>query len=32
MKLYITRHGETQRNAEQRVLGRTDQPLSETGL
>lgn len=32
MKLYITRHGETKRNAEQRVLGRTDDPLSEKGL
>lgn len=32
MKLYITRHGETQRNAEQKVLGRTDDPLSEKGL
>ena len=32
MKLYITRPGETMRNAEQRVLGRTDDPLSEKGL
>lgn len=32
MKLYITRHGETMRNAEQRVLGRTDDPLSKKGL
>lgn len=32
MKLYITRHGETMRNAEQRVLGRTDDPLSEKGV
>lgn len=32
MKLYITRHGETVRNAEQKVLGRTDDPLSEKGL
>lgn len=31
MKLYITRHGETMRNAEQRVLGRTDDPLSSKG-
>lgn len=31
MKLYITRHGETMRNAEYRVLGRTDDPLSEKG-
>ena len=31
MKLYITRHGETMRNAEQRILGRTDDPLSEKG-
>lgn len=31
MKLYITRHGETSRNAEQRVLGRTDDPLSAKG-
>ena len=26
MELYITRHGETMRNAEYRVLGRTDDP------
>ena len=32
MKLYITRHGETKRNKDQRVLGRTDDPLSEKGL
>lgn len=31
MKLYITRHGETMRNAEQRILGRTDDPLSDRG-
>jgi len=31
VKLYITRHGETLRNAEQRILGRTDDPLSEKG-
>ncbi len=31
MKLYITRHGETLRNAEQKVLGRTDDPLSAKG-
>lgn len=31
MKIYITRHGETLRNVEQRVLGRTDEPLSEKG-
>lgn len=31
MKLYITRHGETLRNAEERVLGRTDDPLSAKG-
>ena len=31
MKLYITRHGETFRNAENRVLGRTDDPLSAKG-
>ena len=31
MKLYITRHGETARHAENRVLGRTDIPLNEKG-
>jgi probable phosphoglycerate mutase len=31
MKIYITRHGETMRNAEQRILGRTDDPLSVKG-
>lgn len=31
MKLYITRHGETSRNAENRVLGRSDIPLNEKG-
>ena len=32
MKLYIARHGETQWNVENRVSGRTDIPLTETGL
>lgn len=31
MKLYITRHGETTRNADNCVLGRSDIPLNETG-
>lgn len=31
MKLYITRHGETDWNKENRVLGRPDIPLNETG-
>ena len=32
MKLYIARHGETAWNTENRVSGRTDIPLTETGL
>lgn len=32
MKLYLTRHGETDWNVQNRVLGRTDIPLNETGL
>ena len=32
MKLMVTRHGETDWNRENRVLGRTDAPLNETGL
>lgn len=31
MKLLLTRHGETNWNQENRVLGRTDEPLNETG-
>ena len=31
MKLYVTRHGQTQWNALDKVLGRTDVPLDETG-
>lgn len=31
MKLYIARHGETMWNRENRILGRTDKPLNETG-
>ena len=31
MKLYITRHGETSWNAENKVLGATDIPLNEMG-
>ena len=32
MTLYLTRHGETDWNKENRVLGRTDAPLNGTGL
>ena len=32
MVLYLARHGETDWNKENRVLGRTDAPLNETGL
>ena len=32
MKLLLTRHGETEWNRTDRVLGRTDEPLNETGL
>ena len=32
MRLYVTRHGQTQWNALNKVLGRTDVPLDETGL
>lgn len=32
MKLYMVRHGETDRNKENRVLGRSDFPLNEAGL
>lgn len=32
MKLYVARHGETAWNAEYRVCGSTDLPLTETGL
>ena len=31
MKIYFTRHGETTRNAERRISGRVDVPLSELG-
>ena len=31
-KLYAVRHGETQWNAENRVCGRTDLPLTPAGL
>ena len=31
MKIYSARHGETTRNAERRISGRTDVPLSELG-
>ena len=31
MRLYVTRHGQTQWNALNKVLGRTDVPLDETG-
>jgi len=32
MKLYVARHGQTQWNAENKVCGRTDQPLTEGGI
>ena len=32
MKIYVARHGQVQWNAEYRVCGRTDQPLTEAGL
>lgn len=32
MKIYVARHGQTQWNAENKVCGRTDIPLTETGL
>ena len=32
MKVYVARHGQTQWNAENKVCGRTDQPLTEAGL
>ena len=32
MKLYVARHGQTQWNAENKVCGRTDLPLTEVGM
>ena len=32
MKLYVARHGQTRWNAENRICGRTDLPLTETGI
>lgn len=32
MKIYTIRHGETNINHQNRVLGRTDEPLNYTGL
>lgn len=32
MKLYVTRHGETAWNREDKVCGRTDMPLNEAGM
>lgn len=32
MKLYVARHGQTRWNAENRICGRTDLPLTEVGL
>ena len=32
MKLYVARHGQTQWNAENKVCGRTDLPLTEVGV
>ena len=31
MKLYVARHGQTQWNLENKILGRTDLPLNDTG-
>lgn len=32
MKLYVARHGQTQWNAENRICGRTDLPLTDVGI
>lgn len=32
MKLYVARHGQTQWNAENKICGRTDLPLTEVGI
>lgn len=32
MKLYVARHGQTRWNAENKICGRTDLPLTETGI
>ena len=32
MKIYMARHGQTQWNADNKICGRTDLPLTETGL
>jgi len=32
MKLYVARHGQTRWNEENKVCGRTDQPLTEVGI
>ena len=32
MKLYVARHGQTRWNAENKVCGRTDLPLTEVGI
>ena len=32
MRLYVARHGQTQWNAENRICGRTNLPLTETGI
>ncbi len=32
MKLYVARHGQTQWNAENKVCGRTDLPLTAVGI
>ena len=32
MKIFMARHGQTQPNVENNVCGRTDVPLTETGL
>ena len=32
MKLYVARHGETEWNVRRKVCGRTDIPLTDTGI
>ena len=32
MKIYLTRHGQTNLNKQELMQGRTDEPLNETGI